>query len=176
MISSTNERIDKWQGQGEGELRNGFLINGREERCGIERIFDHKKFHKNSRHKYLCDLLKCEFIDSTYVWGHRIYFDEKAKIYSQDEINDIPWWDEIDYPTVIPLGEKFTSLGMWTKEIIDKHYFKFKLPPCLTLRGNVYFHREGSSGRMLVPNDSTMNLCNFLINEYNYEDRGVNNG
>jgi hypothetical protein len=177
ILMTPNERIDRWQGYCEGDIRNGFLINGREGRCGVERIFDHKKLRGGfDSSKYVCDLLKSFSIETTNFWGHRFYFDENAKAYTQDEFYDIPWHDEIDYQTVIPLGEKFTSLGDWNREIIEKHYRKFGLPPCLILRGNIYFHRAGVSGRVLVPNDSTMNLCNFLINEYDYEDRRVQNG
>ena len=53
MTSSTNKRIDRWQGQCEGKLRNGFLINRRDNELGVERIFDHKKFHKNSQYRYM---------------------------------------------------------------------------------------------------------------------------
>ena len=183
MAITRNELIDKWQGCCEGELRNGFLINGREDKCGVERIFDHKKLKRGfDSRKYIRDILKCDHYQSVQVWGHRFYFDTDGMNYSKDEFYDIPWHDEIDYQTVIPLGEKFTSLGVWTKEVVAEHYRKFRLPPCLILRGNIYFHRQGVSGRpgyqgrMLVPNDSTMNLCNFLINEYNYEDRRVQNG
>ena len=173
-----NELIDKWQGQCEGKLRNGFLINGRDHELGVERIFDHKKFHKNSQFKYVCDLLKCDAIKTTYVWGHRFYYDDDAKAYTLEEFNNIPWSNEIDYETVIPLGEKFTDFKVdeTLEDSIKNHMSKFGLPPNMKIRGNVYFHREGSSGRMLVPNDSTMNLCNWLINEYNYKDRGVHNG
>ena len=177
MALTPNERIDKWQGYCEGDIRNGFLINVHDNEIGVERIFDHKKLRgKFDSSKYIHDLLKCEEIETINVWGHKLYVDEKAKVYTQDERRDIHWWDEIDYQTVIPLGEKFTSLGLWTKEDAEKHYRRFGLPPCLIIRGNIYFHRAGVSGRVLVPNDSTMNLCNFLIDNYGYADRGVQNG
>lgn len=167
-----NEVIDNWQGYCEGELRNGFLINGRGGFVGVERIFDHKKLQKGlDTGKYIRELLKCDSVGSFVVWGHRFYFDENAKAYTQDEFYAIPWWDEIEYSTVIPLGEKFTSLGNPNDEDAKKHWIKFGLPTCMTLRGNIYFHREGTSGRMLTPNDSTMNLCNFVIDHYEYEDR-----